>query len=370
MRAPRDVSLFSGGSDRTSEFQERVRDLSSSSSLRMETVADDDVVDEHLRRRAVLLHCEVQKSASNALALAKTTSRAMRKHQMRAYFNNEGEDPESSSSSSSMMMMTTKNKRRTEADVEATRDAIEGEIVECVRECQKHVNRCEEVIEMHSKTLQLREKMPQFVAHLHGIALITSERIEEVAKTLDGMRARRFREQAEKAKRLERRRGGDRRVGVDAVAKELMMRTATAKTTTAVRGRVSGSNEGNSDDGVGESSTSSGGQERRQQQQQEFVNDSDALVAELVEVSRGAQSAENKIVELSALSSMFANVVSKQSQQIEQIYTEALKTTKFLETGNVEMRKTISRRRSGSNYMAFVLFVATFAVLFLDWFND
>ena len=102
MRAPRDVSLFSGGSDRTSEFQERVRDLSSS--LRMETVANDDVVvDEHLRRRAVLLHAEVQKSASNALALAKTTSRAMRKHQMRAYFNNEGEDPESSSS---MMMMT------------------------------------------------------------------------------------------------------------------------------------------------------------------------------------------------------------------------------------------------------------------------
>jgi syntaxin 18 len=157
---------------------------------------------------------------------------------------------------------------------------------------------------------------------------------------------------------------------VDAVAKDLMMRTATAKTTTAVRERVSGSDERNSDNGVGESSTSSGSQERRQQQQQEFVNDSDALVAELVEVSRGAQRAENKIVELSALSSMFANVVSKQSQQIEQIYTEALKTTKFLETGNVEMRKTISRRRSGSNYMAFVLFIATFAVLFLDWFND
>jgi syntaxin 18 len=334
----------------------------------METVvasADEDVVvDERLRRA---LNVEVQKSASNAIALAKTTSRAMRKHQMRAYFN---EEDESSSSSSSMVMMMLKNKRRTEADIEATRDAIEREIVECVRECQKHVNRCEEVIETYSRTLKLREKMPQFVAHLHGIALITSERIEEVAKTLDGMRARRFREQAEKAKRLERRRGGDRRVGVDAVAKDLMMRTATAKTTTAVRRRVSGSNERNSDNGVGESSTSSGSQERQQQQQQEFVNDSDALVAELVEVSRGAQRAENKIVELSALSSMFANVVSKQSQQIEQIYTEALKTTKFLETGNVEMRKTISRRRSGSNYMAFVLFIATFAVLFLDWFND
>jgi len=130
-------------------------------------------------------------------------------------------------------------------------------------------------------------------------------------------------------------------------------------------------NSNGSGDDVGEGSTrSSERRQNQQQQRQEFVNDSDALVAELVEVSRGTQRAESKIVELSALSSMFANVVSKQSQQIEKIYTEALKTTKFLDVGNVEMRKTISRRRSGSNYMAFVLFIATFAVLFLDWFND
>ena len=131
-----------------------------------------------------------------------------------------------------------------------------------------------------------------------------------------------------------------------------------------MKGRTSGD--------VGESSNNSFSQQQQQQQQQqqEFVNDSEALVAELVEISRGTQRAESKIVELSALSSMFANVVSKQSQQIERVYAEALKSTKFLEVGNVEMRKTISRRRSGSSYMAFVFFVATFAVLFLDWFND
>ena len=188
-----------------------------------------------------------------------------------------------------------------------------------------------------------------------------------MAKTLDWMRARRFREQAEKAKRLERRRGGDARVGVEAVAKDLMM--VKKQTAMPARRRKIENSNGSGDD-VGEGSTSSSERRQNQQQRQEFVNDSDALVAELVEVSRGTQRAESKIVELSALSSMFANVVSKQSQQIEKIYTEALKTTKFLDVGNVEMRKTISRRRSGSNYMAFVLFIATFAVLFLDWFND
>ena len=311
-------------------------------------------------------------SARNALSLAKATATAIEHHQLETYFDHGDVDGIVEKTKSSSLFLDgiggVKTSRRKGTisgpsktkDIEAARDSIEREIVECIRECQKHVDRCEALIasgwnsssSSSWATLKLKHA-PQFVAHLHGVALIASERIEEVAKTLDAMRARRFREQAEKARQLERRRGGDERVGVEAVAKDLMRRRV-------VKGRTSGD--------VGESSNNSFSQQ--QQQQQEFVNDSEALVAELVEISRGTQRAESKIVELSALSSMFANVVSKQSQQIERVYAEALKSTKFLEVGNVEMRKTISRRRSGSSYMAFVFFVATFAVLFLDWFND
>ena len=309
-------------------------------------------------------------SARNALSLAKATATAIEHHQLETYFDHGDVDGIVEKTKSSSLFLDgiggvkTSGRKGTisgpSKDIEAARDSIEREIVECVRECQKHVDRCEALIasgwnsssSSSWATLKLKHA-PQFVAHLHGVALIASERIEEVAKTLDAMRARRFREQAEKARQLERRRGGDERVGVEAVAKDLMRRRV-------VKGRTSGD--------VGESSNNSFSQQ--QQQQQEFVNDSEALVAELVDISRGTQRAESKIVELSALSSMFANVVSKQSQQIERVYAEALKSTKFLEVGNVEMRKTISRRRSGSSYMAFVFFVATFAVLFLDWFND
>ena len=311
-------------------------------------------------------------SARNALSLAKATATAIEHHQLETYFDHGDVDGIVEKTKSSSLFLDgiggVKTSRRKGTisgpsktkDIEAARDSIEREIVECIRECQKHVDRCEALIasgwnsssssSSSWATLKLKHAL---VAHLHGVALIASERIEEVAKTLDAMRARRFREQAEKARQLERRRGGDERVGVEAVAKDLMRRRV-------VKGRTSGD--------VGESSNNSFSQQ--QQQQQEFVNDSEALVAELVEISRGTQRAESKIVELSALSSMFANVVSKQSQQIERVYAEALKSTKFLEVGNVEMRKTISRRRSGSSYMAFVFFVATFAVLFLDWFND
>ena len=354
--------------DRTSAFQHLVaehRPQSSSSGGVSDEAKTHRVGDERIRfAKAVVT------SARNALSLAKATATAIEQHQLETYFDQDIDGIADVATSSSFLdgIGGVKTRRKgtisvpskTPKDIEAARDSIEREIVECVRECQKHVDRCEALIasgwnsssSSSWATLKLKHA-PQFVAHLHGVALIASERIEEVAKTLDAMRARRFREQAEKARRLERRRGGDERVGVEAVAKDLMRRRV-------VKSRTSGD--------VGESSNNSFSQQ--QQQQQEFVNDSEALVAELVEISRGTQRAESKIVELSALSSMFANVVSKQSQQIERVYAEALKSTKFLEVGNVEMRKTISRRRSGSSYMAFVFFVATFAVLFLDWFND
>ena len=352
------ANTIKDGGDRVNERTDEFRALVSHRSeeddsddkeafLRVARKDDDDSY-------AILLSKEVMKAALNAQMLARTTTRAIKRDQLKVYFNFDEKEDEKK---------------------EQIRDSIEREIVECVREMQNHVNRCEEIIK-NGETKMIREslrrsfgqkKRQQFVAHLHGIALITSEKIEEVAKTLDWMRARRFREQAEKAKRLERRRGGDARVGVEAVAKDLMM--VKKQTAIPARRRTIENSSGSGDD-VGEGSTRSSERRQNQQQRQEFVNDSDALVAELVEVSRGTQRAESKIVELSALSSMFANVVSKQSQQIEKIYTEALKTTKFLDVGNVEMRKTISRRRSGSNYMAFVLFIATFAVLFLDWFND
>jgi len=359
--------------DRTSAFQRLVAEHRP-----QEEEEEDEATTHHHHHRAIgnderiRFAKAVVTSARNALSLAKATATAIEHHQLETYFDHGDVDGIVEKTKSSSLFLDgiggVKTSRRKGTisgpsktkDIEAARDSIEREIVECIRECQKHVDRCEALIasgwnsssSSSWATLKLKHA-PQFVAHLHGVALIASERIEEVAKTLDAMRARRFREQAEKARQLERRRGGDERVGVEAVAKDLMRRRV-------VKGRTSGD--------VGESSNNSFSQQ--QQQQQEFVNDSEALVAELVEISRGTQRAESKIVELSALSSMFANVVSKQSQQIERVYAEALKSTKFLEVGNVEMRKTISRRRSGSSYMAFVFFVATFAVLFLDWFND
>ena len=75
------------------------------------------------------------------------------------------------------------------------------------------------------------------------------------------------------------------------------------------------------------------------------------------------------MVEMSALSSLFATHVNQQAAQIEQLYTQAVESTRNLEGGNVELRKTISRRGDSQLIIGVILFVATVALLFLDWFS-
>ena len=37
--------------------------------------------------------------------------------------------------------------------------------------------------------------------------------------------------------------------------------------------------------------------------------------------------------------------------------------------GNVEMKKTIERKGDAQRYVAIILFIATFGLLFLDWYS-
>ena len=49
------------------------------------------------------------------------------------------------------------------------------------------------------------------------------------------------------------------------------------------------------------------------------------------------------------------------------LYAQAVESTRNLESGNVQLKKTIKRRGEGSFIVGIVLFIATFSLLFLDW---
>ena len=71
----------------------------------------------------------------------------------------------------------------------------------------------------------------------------------------------------------------------------------------------------------------------------------DLLVEELTGLVEQVRRAESQVVEMSALSSLFATHVQAQAAQIETLYAQAVESTRRLERGNVEVRKSIARRK-------------------------
>ena len=105
----------------------------------------------------------------------------------------------------------------------------------------------------------------------------------------------------------------------------------------------------------------------KQQQQQLHLTERDLLSDELAGVADQVRIAEASVVEISALSSLFAKHVHTQAAQIELLYSQAVEATFHLNSGNVELRKTIARRGDAQRLVAYVLFAATVALLFVDW---
>jgi syntaxin 18 len=233
-------------------------------------------------------------------------------------------------------------------DADATRDGIEGEVRLSVTACQAHVDM------LKATVLALAEKQQdskQTVAHLHGVVLIITERLAAVANAFDECRTVRFRKVLVEADRRRRRApasGSCFRVG-----------GTNRGDTNSVDGEQGGTTRMTQQQGQATQTT--------QQQQQLHLTERDLLSDELAGVADQVRIAEASVVEISALSSLFAKHVHTQAAQIELLYSQAVEATFHLNSGNNELRKTIARRGDAQRLVAYVLFAATVALLFVDW---
>ncbi|XWS74865.1 hypothetical protein CRYUN_Cryun01aG0034800 [Craigia yunnanensis] len=78
---------------------------------------------------------------------------------------------------------------------------------------------------------------------------------------------------------------------------------------------------------------------------------------------------ETKMVEMSALNHLMSTHVLQQAQQTEHLYDQVVEATKNVELGNKELSQAIQRDSSGRTFLLLFLFVLTFSILFLDWYN-
>ena len=218
-------------------------------------------------------------------------------------------------------------------DSDTVRDGIESEVRLSVKACQAHITMLKSTVQ---EVEAGKTEGVQGVAHMHGVVLILTEFLQRVAASFDQCREVRFKKVLAAAEHR-RRRAPPRPP------------TPAASTTETI------------------GDESSIDQQQRQAQAQVHETEGDALVDELTTLVEQVRKAEGQVAELSALSSLFATHVQAQAAQIEQLYAQAVESTRNLESGNVQLKKTIKRRGEGSFIVGIVLFIATFSLLFLDW---
>lgn len=230
---------------------------------------------------------------------------------------------------------------REDADADATRDGIESEVRLSVEACQAHVDMLRSVV---TRRAAAKTDPPQAVAHLHGVVLIVTERLAAVAAGFDACREVRFRKVLAEAERKRLR--APPRVGAPTLAAD------------------PGSSASDAPPPPGTATEPS---QRQTQLETTGGGSDDLLMEELTGTLSRVKAAERSVLEMSALSSLFAGHVQRQMAQIETLYAEAVESTRRIEGGNVELRKTLERRGEGRKIVAVILFVATFGLLFLDW---
>ena len=228
-------------------------------------------------------------------------------------------------------------------DSDTVRDGIESEVRLSVKACQAHITMLKSTVQ---EVEAAKTEGVQGVAHMHGVVLIVTEILQRVAASFDQCREVRFKKVLAEAEHR-RRRAPPR---PPTPPRRNPEQTPAASTTD--EGSTTEINE-----------TTSG----HQVQAQVHVTEGDVLVDELTTLVEQVRKAEGQVAEMSALSSLFATHVQAQAAQIEQLYAQAVESTRNLESGNVQLKKTIKRRGEGSFIVGIVLFIATFSLLFLDW---
>ena len=227
-------------------------------------------------------------------------------------------------------------------DSDTVRDGIESEVRLSVKACQAHITMLKSTVQ---EVEAAKTEGVQGVAHMHGVVLIVTEMLQRVAASFDQCREVRFKKVLAEAEHR-RRRAPPR----PPTPPRKNTEPAPAASTT--------------DEGSTTETTETSGQ---QVHAQVHVTEGDVLVDELTTLVEQVRKAEGQVAEMSALSSLFATHVQAQAAQIEQLYAQAVESTRNLESGNVQLKKTIKRRGEGSFIVGIVLFIATFSLLFLDW---
>ncbi|KAL2525773.1 Syntaxin [Abeliophyllum distichum] len=237
---------------------------------------------------------------------------------------------------------------------EQERDSIEHEVTVFINSCKEQIDVLKNSIndeESNSKGwLGIRgdNLNTDTIAHKHGVVLILSEKLHSVTSQFDRLRAIRFQDAINRVTPRRKLKSGIENVTESSDSSNLLSRKVN-------NSEVREANENQA--------------EPIRVQQQVLDDETRALQVELASMLDAVQETETKMVEMSALNHLMSTHVLQQAQQIEYLYEQAVEATENVQLGNKELSQAIQRNSSSRTFLLLFLFVLTFSILFLDWYN-
>lgn len=106
------------------------------------------------------------------------------------------------------------------------------------------------------------------------------------------------------------------------------------------------------------------------EEMQIFESENAQLYNELNSLTEEVKQIEGKVVKIAELQKIFTEKVLHQEKDIDRIATTVIGTTENVKDANEQIRQAIQRNAGLRVWILFFLAVMSFALLFLDWYND
>lgn len=115
---------------------------------------------------------------------------------------------------------------------------------------------------------------------------------------------------------------------------------------------------------------SSDEEEMTQEEAMQLEMENEALMEQLSSLTDSVQQVQHKVVKIAELQEIFTEKVLQQADDIDRVHAQTVAATENIKGGNEAVRTAIQNNASYRVYILFVLLVFSFALLFLDWYND
>ncbi|KAI9348357.1 snare-complex protein syntaxin-18 N-terminus-domain-containing protein [Pilaira anomala] len=110
-------------------------------------------------------------------------------------------------------------------------------------------------------------------------------------------------------------------------------------------------------------------QQLSQEQVQMLEKENSVMLEELNNTLNQVKSAEKALLEISTLQTQLTNHLAAQTAQTDKLYADAIATTGRVEQGNLQLLTAKERNKSSRKFMLVFLIMASFVLLFLDWYS-